>query len=55
MGWLILCAGAIFLINGTAIAYVIGASSILTYIINDQSRYLAIIPQRIFPRSMFSP
>ena len=48
MGWLILCAGAIFLISGTAIAYVIGASSILTYIINDQSRYLAIIPQRIF-------
>lgn len=48
MGWLVLGAGFIFLISGTAIAYVIGASSILTYILNDQTRYLAIIPKRIF-------
>jgi len=48
MGWLVLGAGFVFLISGTAIAYVIGASSILTYILNDQARYLAIIPKRIF-------
>ncbi|MBT5917302.1 MAG: TRAP transporter large permease subunit, partial [Alphaproteobacteria bacterium] len=48
MGWFILGAGFVFLMCGTAIAYVIGASSILTYVLNDQARYLAIIPQRIF-------
>ncbi|MBT6384865.1 MAG: TRAP transporter large permease, partial [Alphaproteobacteria bacterium] len=48
MGWVVLGAGFVFLMCGTAIAYVIGASSILTYVLNDQARYLAIIPQRIF-------
>jgi tripartite ATP-independent transporter DctM subunit len=48
MGWIILGGGFLFLACGTAIAYVIGASSILTYVLNDQTRYLAIIPQRIF-------
>ena len=48
MGWVVLGAGFVFLMCGTAIAYVIGASSILTYVLNDQTRYLAIIPQRIF-------
>ncbi len=48
MGWLVFGAGILFLISGTAIAYVIGASSILTYLATDQARYLAIIPKRIF-------
>jgi tripartite ATP-independent transporter DctM subunit len=48
MGWVVVGAALVFLISGTAIAYVIGAASILTYVLNDQARYLAIIPQRIF-------
>ncbi len=48
MGWLVFGAGVLFLVSGTAIAYVIGASSILTYLATDQARYLAIIPKRIF-------
>ncbi len=48
MGWLVLVAGAVFLMCGTAIAYVVGASSVLTYLAMDKARYLAIMPQRIF-------
>ncbi len=48
MGWLVIAAGFIFLLSGTAIAYVIGASSVLTYLATDHARYLAILPQRIF-------
>jgi tripartite ATP-independent transporter DctM subunit len=38
----------VFLVCGTAIAYVVGATAVLTYISADKARYLAILPQRIF-------
>ncbi|MCY4239289.1 MAG: TRAP transporter large permease [Rhodospirillaceae bacterium] len=38
----------LFLFAGAAIAYVIGATAVLSYITSDRTRYLAIIPQRIF-------
>ncbi len=48
MGWIVVAAGVVFLFAGTALAYVIGAASVLTYIVNGKAAYLAIIPQRIF-------
>lgn len=48
MGWLVALAGVIFLVGGAALVYVIGASSVLTYIATGNSAYLAILPQRIF-------
>ncbi len=48
MGWLVIIGGAIFLASGAAIAYVIGASAVLTYLATEKARYLAIMPQRIF-------
>ncbi|MCP5367645.1 MAG: TRAP transporter large permease [Hyphomicrobiales bacterium] len=48
MGWLVTAAMVIFLVSGAAIAYVIGATSVLTYLAADKARYLAILPQRIF-------
>lgn len=46
----ILVAGAaiLFLVCGTALAYVMGATSVLTYLAAGKAPYLAILPQRIF-------
>ncbi|SLN70127.1 TRAP transporter large permease [Oceanibacterium hippocampi] len=48
MGWAVVVSMVIFLVSGTAIAYVAGASTVLAYLASDKSRYLAILPQRIF-------
>ncbi len=48
MAWGVLAAMVVFLVCGTAIAYVAGATAVLTYISADKARYLAILPQRIF-------
>lgn len=48
MGWMALGAGAAFLMSGAAIAYVIGATSVLAFLATDHTRYLAALPQRIF-------
>jgi tripartite ATP-independent transporter DctM subunit len=48
MGWLIAIAAIVFLASGAALAYVIGAASVLAYLVTDQGRFLAILPQRIF-------
>ena len=48
MGWLVLAAGAVLLASGAALAYVIGAASVLTYLANDRAAFLAVMPQRIF-------
>jgi len=48
MAWWPAAALVVFLLAGAAIAYVIGASAVLTYVATDRTRYLAIIPQRIF-------
>ena len=48
MAWLVVPVALMFLAAGTAIAYVIGAGSVLTYLVTGHARYLAILPQRIF-------
>lgn len=48
MVWLSAVAGLVFLVAGGAVAYALGAASILTFLLSDNARYLAIIPQRIF-------
>ncbi|WP_375259874.1 TRAP transporter large permease [Citreimonas sp.] len=35
-------------LSGAAIAYVIGAASIATFILSDNVRYMAVLPQRLF-------
>jgi len=48
MGWLVAIAAIVFLASGAALAYVIGAASVLAYLVTDQGRFLSILPQRIF-------
>ena len=48
MFWLVLSAMMVLLATGTAVAYALGASSVLAFIASDNLRYLAIMPQRIF-------
>jgi tripartite ATP-independent transporter DctM subunit len=46
--WLVFILSILFLIAGTALAYVVGAAAVLTFIASDNVRYLAVLPQRIF-------
>lgn len=49
MLWLIVITIVIFLIiSGTALAYVVGALSVLSFIASENIRYIAVLPQRIF-------
>ncbi len=48
MGWLVAVAAILFLMAGTALAYVIGAGAVLAFLATDNGRYLAVLPQRIF-------
>ena len=48
MAWIIVILGVLFLLSGTALAYVVGALGVLTFWATDNLRYLAILPQRIF-------
>ena len=48
MLWLVLSIMMALLAAGTAVAYALGASSVLAFIASDNLRYLAIMPQRIF-------
>ncbi|WP_372421878.1 TRAP transporter large permease [Salinarimonas chemoclinalis] len=36
------------LLSGAAIAYAIGAAAVLTFVIADNTRFLAVLPQRLF-------
>ena len=48
MAWLVLVLFILAsLAGGAAIAYVTGAAAVLSFVIADSSRYLAILPQRI--------
>ncbi|MCC2112750.1 MAG: TRAP transporter large permease [Hyphomicrobiales bacterium] len=38
----------VFLLSGAAIAYVVGGASVLAFVVSDNARYLAILPQRMF-------
>jgi tripartite ATP-independent transporter DctM subunit len=48
MMWLIALAATILLLAGTALAYVIGASAVMAFFLADQTRQLAVLPQKIF-------
>jgi len=45
---LVVGVAILFLVAGTALAYVVGASAVLAFIASDNIRYLAILPQRVF-------
>ncbi len=47
MGWLVAGLAVLFVAVGTAIAYATGGAAILTFIVSDNVRYLAALPQRI--------
>lgn len=48
MIWLVLIATTILLLSGLALAYVIGAAAVISFVATDNTRYLAILPQQIF-------
>jgi tripartite ATP-independent transporter DctM subunit len=48
MTWLVVIALILFLASGVALAYVVGAGAVLAFIATENTRYLAILPQRIF-------
>ena len=48
MVWMVVIPLALFLIAGSAVAYVIGAAAVLSFIAVDKVAFLAILPQRIF-------
>ena len=48
MAWLVVISVFLFLVSGAALAYVVGAAAVMTFIASDNIRYLAILPQRIF-------
>jgi len=46
---------AALLASGLALAYVIGGAAVLTFILSDNTRYLAVLPQKVFSQiSVFS-
>jgi tripartite ATP-independent transporter DctM subunit len=48
MFWIVLILFALFLFSGAALAYVVGAAAVLSFLASDNVRYLAVLPQRIF-------
>ncbi len=48
MVWIVAALFILFLISGAALAYVVGAAAVLSFIASDNIRYLAVLPQRIF-------
>lgn len=55
MIWLVPAITAAFLASGLALAYVIGGSAVLAFVVTDNARYLAILPQKVFSQiSVFS-
>jgi tripartite ATP-independent transporter DctM subunit len=47
-GALIIIFGLISLIAGSAIAYFMGSTAVLTFLASGNSRYLAVLPQRLY-------
>jgi tripartite ATP-independent transporter DctM subunit len=45
---LVVGVAILFLVSGTALAYVVGASAVLAFIASDNIQYLAVLPQRVF-------
>ncbi|CAB1075270.1 TRAP-type C4-dicarboxylate transport system, large permease component [Olavius algarvensis Delta 1 endosymbiont] len=48
MVWIVAILALLFLISGAALAYVVGAATVMIFIASDNIRYLAVLPQRIF-------
>lgn len=55
MTWFIPVIAVALLASGLALAYVIGGAAVLTFIMTDNTRYLAVLPQKVFSQiSIFS-
>lgn len=55
MIWFIPVVAVALLASGLALAYVIGGAAVLTFIMSDNVRYLAVLPQKVFSQiSIFS-
>jgi tripartite ATP-independent transporter DctM subunit len=48
MIWLVIAVFLALMAAGVAIAYALGAASVLTFVATGNERYLAILPQRVF-------
>jgi tripartite ATP-independent transporter DctM subunit len=44
----VMIAAVLFIVAGSALAYVVGASAVLAFLAVDKVRYLAVLPQRVF-------
>ena len=55
MIWIVPLIAAVLLASGLALAYVIGGAAVLAFVISDNTRYLAVLPQKVFSQiSVFS-
>lgn len=55
MMWIVPAIAAALLASGLALAYVIGGAAVLTFVISDNTHYLAVLPQKVFSQiSVFS-
>lgn len=51
MTWLIVLAlAAVLLLSGTGIAYVVGAVSVVAFVLTDNAAQLAVLPQQVFSK-----
>ncbi|MEW6266923.1 MAG: TRAP transporter large permease [Thermodesulfobacteriota bacterium] len=48
MTWVLVILTILGIAAGAALAYVVGAAGVLAFVVTDQVRYLAVLPQRIF-------
>ena len=48
MIWLAVIALGVLLASGLGLAYVVGATAVLSFFLTDHARYLAILPQKVF-------
>ncbi|MGR3454204.1 TRAP transporter large permease [Pseudooceanicola sp.] len=55
MIWFVPVGAVVFLASGLALAYVIGGSAVLAFMATDNTRYLMVLPQKVFSQiSVFS-
>ena len=55
MIWIVPIVAGVLLASGLALAYVIGGAAVLTFVLSDNTRYLAVLPQKVFSQiSVFS-
>ena len=50
MIWIVPVIAAALMLSGLALAYMIGAASVIAFVVTDNTRYLAILPQQIFSK-----